>query len=99
VVGDDAFIAGLSAPVEPPRQEEGLDEIIIKVAREEGVSLNSIHSSSRRRRHVLVRAMIAWRATQSGVATLAEVAARLGRPLPRERRPTRRAINEKAASM
>lgn len=77
--GDDVFIASISERVEQPREEGGLDEIVTSVVREQGVSMDSVFSPSRRRRLVLVRAVIAWRATRGGVATLAEVGAHLGR--------------------
>lgn len=78
-VGDDAFLARVTGRIEPPRPDRTLEEIIEDTARGQGVSLRSVLSPSRRRKHVLTRAMIAWQATQGGVATLAEVAARLGR--------------------
>lgn len=79
VLGDDAFIAAVSDRVELPRPDGMLDEIITSVAQAQGVLLRSVLSPSRRRQHVLARALITWKATQSGVATLTEVAARLGR--------------------
>lgn len=78
-VGDDGFIAQVAGFRDLPRPEGALDDLIANVARSQGVSLRSVLSSSRRHPHVLARAMITWQATQRGLATLTEIAARLHR--------------------
>jgi REP element-mobilizing transposase RayT len=78
-IGDDAFMAAVIGKAAPVRPEMMLDEVIACVARHQGVALRSVLSRSRKRQYVLVRALITWKATQNGVATLTEVAARLGR--------------------
>jgi chromosomal replication initiation ATPase DnaA len=79
VVGDDAFTAAVTGRAAPVQSQVVLDDIIACVVRKQGVSLRSVLSRSRGQEHVLARALIAWKATQNGFATLAEVAARLGR--------------------
>jgi putative transposase len=78
-IGDDTFLVALADRRDPGRAEDLLDQIIARTTRAHGVSLASILSRSRRRRHVLVRAVVAWEATQSGAATLKDVAMRFGR--------------------
>jgi hypothetical protein len=78
-IGDDAFIAAAAGHVAPVQSQVMLDDIIACVARKQGVSLRLVLSRSRRREHVLARALITWKATQNGIATLTEVAARLDR--------------------
>lgn len=78
-LGDDGFLATIAVRVRPPRTEGSLDQISARVARVHGVPLASILSRSQRHQHVLVRAVIAWEATQSGVASLKEVAEHFSR--------------------
>jgi hypothetical protein len=66
------------APVKcpPPR---GLEAIVMEVARESGIDVAAIRSASRLPVLVQARADIARRALREGVATLSQVALRLGR--------------------
>ncbi|RDS85063.1 hypothetical protein DWU98_03765 [Dyella monticola] len=78
-VGDDVFIAAAKGYTGPMRPQMVLDDIIACVVRRQGVSLRLVLSRSRRREHVLARALITWKAMQNGIATLTEIAERLGR--------------------
>lgn len=78
-VGDDGFITEVVGHTLTAQPRVVLDDIIACVVRKQGVSLRFVLSRSRRREDVLARALITWKATQNGIATLTEVAARLNR--------------------
>lgn len=74
VVGDDAFLASLRNVPEDRDADDSLVRLIEAISSSQGVSARAVVSPSRRRRLVMTRALITWRATQSGLATLTEVA-------------------------
>ncbi len=80
--GDEerAFLRSLMpARRRPGSDPAALDRLIGLVAARLNVQSDELQSRSRRRVLSLGRAIVAWRATQSGVARLSEVARRLGR--------------------
>lgn len=79
IVGDQRFRQRVLTSPESAAVRPTLEEIVLRVAGERGVDLQSLVLPSRRREHVLARALIAWEATRSGVATLSAVAKRLRR--------------------
>jgi hypothetical protein len=79
IVGSQAFIEEVLGRRPPPPPFESLDHVIESVARLLRVARKDILSSSRERRLSLARAVITWRATQSSIATLTEVARCLNR--------------------
>lgn len=79
VVGNDAYVRALGLAPAVAHDSRSIDQITLDVARTLGVTLSHLHSSTRERRYVLARALIAWEATQRGGYTLKEVAAYLGR--------------------
>jgi chromosomal replication initiation ATPase DnaA len=76
-VGNKRFFPSVSTRV--PKNRGNLDDIIDSCSREMGVERNAVMSRSRQRKLALTRALVAWRAIESGVATLAEVARKLNR--------------------
>lgn len=81
VIGTRGFVGEVVGKTFAPTDLDRvrIEKIIATVAFEHGVTVTNILSPSRRRRHVLARAVIAWRATQSGAASLAKISARLRR--------------------
>lgn len=74
------FLRSLMPARQRPSGDPGaLDRLIGLVAARLNVGSDELQSRSRRRVLSLGRAVIAWRATQSGIARLSEVARRLGR--------------------
>jgi REP-associated tyrosine transposase len=79
VIGSPDFIAGLPRHVRTYRTRTSLDQIIQTVTSTLGLEREHVLSSSRQRELTLARALIAWYATERGVATLSEVARRMRR--------------------
>lgn len=79
VLGNADFLYSLPRNLVVHRSRTSLDEIIEAVARVQVVEREELLSRSRKRRLALARALIAWHATQRGIATLTEVARRLNR--------------------
>lgn len=79
VIGSPEFIAGLPRHVRTYRTRASLDQIIHTVTSTLGLEREHVLSSSRQRELTLARALIAWYATERGVATLSEVARRMHR--------------------
>ena len=80
ILGSADFLSNLPRPLRPPRRHKtSLDQITSNVAALRGVRREFILSKSRVHEYTLARAMIAWYATERGVATLSEVARYLSR--------------------
>jgi len=79
IAGSQAFIESVLGRHPQPQPYESLDHVIESVVRSLRVTREDVLSMSRERRLSLARAVIAWRATRSGVATLTEVARLLHR--------------------
>jgi hypothetical protein len=79
VLGSPEFQATLPRAARPYRTRASFGDIIRTVTTRLGVDAEQVVSSSRRRDLTLARAVIAWYATERGVATLSEVAARFRR--------------------
>ncbi|HKZ73466.1 MAG TPA: helix-turn-helix domain-containing protein [Steroidobacteraceae bacterium] len=79
VLGNAEFMYTLPRNLVVHRSRTSLDEIIEAVARVQVVEREDLLSRSRKRRLSLARALIAWHATQRGIATLTEVGRRLNR--------------------
>lgn len=80
MLGSADFLSNLPRPLRPPRRHKtSLDQIISNVAALRGVRREFILSKSRVHEYTLARAMIAWYATERGIATLSEVARYLSR--------------------
>ncbi len=79
VVGSPEFLAGLPRHARTYRSKTSLDQIINTVTCTLGVEREHVLSSSRQRQFALARALIAWYATERGIATLSDVARRLHR--------------------
>jgi putative transposase len=74
VIGSSEFMESLPRHSRPYRSKASLDQIIHTVTCRMGVEREQVLSNSRQREFTLVRALIAWYATERGVATLSEVA-------------------------
>lgn len=80
ILGSSAFLCSLPRPLRPPhRHKMSLDQITSNVATLRGIRRDLILSKSRVHEYTLARAMIAWYATERGIATLSEVARYLSR--------------------
>jgi REP element-mobilizing transposase RayT len=79
VLGSSEFLATLPRAARLYRTRASFEDIVHTVTSRLGVDVAQVISSSRRRDLTLARAVIAWYATERGVATLSEVARRLGR--------------------
>lgn len=79
VIGDAEFMARLPRSSRTYRTKTSLEQVIKTVTCTLGVEREHVLSSSRQREFTLARALIAWYATERGVATLSEVARRLRR--------------------
>ena len=79
VLGDREFMAIVPRHQRVFRSSRSLDQVIDTVSRTLAVERDEVLSRSRQRRLALARALIAWYATERGIATLAEVARRLQR--------------------
>lgn len=79
VIGSPEFLEGLPRHSRPYRTRTSLDQIIDTVTCRLGVDREHVLSNSRQRELTLARALIAWYASERGVATLSEVARRLRR--------------------
>ena len=77
VIGGDDFLATLRGRVS--RTNGSLDEIIETVTSALGVKREHVLSRSRNREPALARALIAWYASERGIATLTDVARRVRR--------------------
>lgn len=74
VIGSPEFMENLPRASRTYRSKASLDQIIHTVTCRMGVERDLVLSNSRQREFTLVRALIAWYATERGVATLSEVA-------------------------
>jgi REP element-mobilizing transposase RayT len=74
VIGSNEFMENLPRHSRTYRSKASLDQIIHTVTCRMGVERDLVLSNSRQREFTLVRALIAWYATERGVATLSEVA-------------------------
>lgn len=79
VMGSEEFMASLPRHSRPYRSKTSLEQIIQTVTSRMAVERDLVLSNSRQREFTLVRALIAWYATERGVATLSEVARYLRR--------------------
>lgn len=79
ILGTPDFVAQLPRPVRPPCCRVSLHQIVAGVTRSLDVDRQYLLSGSRRRDLALARALIAWNATERGVASLSEVARYLRR--------------------
>lgn len=79
VIGGPEFLQTLPRHSRTYRTKASLDQIIQTVTSTLGVEREHVLSSSRQREFTLARALIAWYATERGVATLSEVARHLRR--------------------
>jgi putative transposase len=79
VLGDREFMSVIPREQRIIRSSHSLDQVIDTVSRALAVERGEIFSRSRQRQLTLARALIAWYATQRGIATLAEVGRCLGR--------------------
>lgn len=79
IIGNDAFIGSLPRRLHTPRTRLTLEQLIEQIAVMQNVSRAEILSRSRRHAVVLARVLIAWHAIERRVATLEQVAHRLGR--------------------
>jgi putative transposase len=79
VLGDRQFMMQIPRNQRVHRSVYSLDQVIDTVSCTLGLERNEVLSRSRQRRLALGRALIAWYATERGVATLAEVSRRLQR--------------------
>jgi putative transposase len=79
VLGNEEFMYSLPRNLVVHRSRTTLDEIVSAVALSHGVDRDDIFSKSRKRTLSLARAVIAWHATQRGIATLTEVARKVNR--------------------
>lgn len=79
VIGGEEFLAGLPRHSRTYRTRTSLDQIIDTVTCRLGVDREHVLSNSRQRELTLARALIAWYASERGIATLSEVARRLRR--------------------
>lgn len=79
VIGGPEFLARLPRHSRTYRTRTSLDQIIYTVTCRLGVEREHVLSNSRQRELTLARALIAWYASERGVATLSEVARRLRR--------------------
>ncbi len=76
---DEDFFAWLKARDAARRKPASLEEVIVAYARYFELEVTSIASRARSPVLSLARSVIAWSAVQNGVASLSEVARRLGR--------------------
>jgi hypothetical protein len=74
-----ALRRALRKRVQRPMPFESLDEVINSVCRTQGVSREMLQARRKHTNADLARALIAWHATRSGLATLRQIAERLGR--------------------
>jgi putative transposase len=79
VLGDEAFIAQLPHAKRRTAAQLSLSTLVDLACQALGVERTYVLSKSRRRELALARAVIAWHATERGIASLSEVAHRLGR--------------------
>jgi REP-associated tyrosine transposase len=79
VLGSPAFLMTLPRCARPYRARASFDDIVRTVTSRLGVDPGEALSRSRQRKLTLARAVIAWYATERGVATLSEVARKLRR--------------------
>jgi putative transposase len=79
VLGDPAFMSLIPRDQRVIRSARSLEQVIDTVSRTLAVDRGEIFSRSRQRQLTLARALIAWYATQRGIATLAEVGRCLSR--------------------
>jgi putative transposase len=79
IIGDQSFLAKLPRRSRTYRTTTSLEQIIHTVTSTLGVEQEHVLSRSRAREFALARALIAWYASERGVATLSEVARRLRR--------------------
>jgi putative transposase len=79
VIGTPEFLQSLPRHSRVYRTKTSLDQIIQTVTSTLGVERDHVLSNSRQREFTLARALIAWYATERGVATLSEVARQLRR--------------------
>jgi putative transposase len=79
VLGDRDFMQVVPRHQRTYRSSHSLEQVIDTVIRTLAVERAEVLSRSRQRRLALARALIAWYATERGIATLSEVARRLQR--------------------
>lgn len=79
IIGDADFKSTLPRAAREVTPRTSLEDIILRVSTALGVERAHLLSRSRRHTLVLARAVIAWHATERGIATLTEVARRLRR--------------------
>lgn len=79
ILGDPAFLATLPRALRTPRTRVTLTQLIDTCALTQGTSREEILSRSRSRAVSLTRALIAWHATERGIASLSAVARTLRR--------------------
>lgn len=79
ILGDPGFLERPAHRPQPPCFDQSLDGLIESIVRTLRVDRAEVLSQSRRRQLALARALITWNATEDGVATLAQVARKLGR--------------------
>jgi putative transposase len=79
VIGGTEFQASLPRHSRVYRTRTSLEQVIQTVTSTLGLERDHVLSSSRQRDFTLARALIAWYATERGIATLSEVARRLRR--------------------
>jgi REP element-mobilizing transposase RayT len=79
VLADDDYLQGLAPPAEYPAVRPDLEQLVAGVAALYGVRPAALAGPSRARHLAEARAIVAWLARESGVATMAEAAVRFGR--------------------
>lgn len=79
VLGSDEFRASLPWQQRPYKTRTTLDQVITTVTCQLGVEREHVLSRSRQGELTLARTLIAWYATERGIATLSEVARRMRR--------------------
>jgi putative transposase len=82
IIGSEGFLEMHASRPASPVKPSSIDELVARTCIEYQLSEDALASSNRARRHAEARACIAWRATNSGAATLAEVARRFKRTEP-----------------
>jgi len=78
VIGTETFVRRVTSS-DRVKREVPLAKLVLQVCDELNIRFDELLSQSRRRRLVLARALVAWRATRCGTTTLSSVGQQIGR--------------------
>jgi len=79
MLGCDAFVAAIQSASWRPRSRESIDQVIVRVCREQSVSIEELYSRSRKPAVTRARVQVARTCLEGRIASLSEVAQKLGR--------------------